>query len=152
MDLLATIELLRPAIVDGRTDNVRYRQKELHSLHSTLSSHAEAIISAITADLDSSSKRPEAYTEYYLALNSVKELYNRLDFGQSMRNEYLIAKGVDNPSRRVGKGLVVIRPTTHTRFYSIICPLATAIAAGNCNCLNVRPVDTHKMDIILTFC
>lgn len=140
MDLLAAIEQLRPAVVDGRTDNIRYRQRELHALYATLSDNAEAILSAIAVDVDIFPKRalPEVYAEYYLATNCVKHLYNSLDFARSMRDEYLTATGADNSSRRVGKGLVVIRPLTHTPFYSIICPLATAIAAGNCNCLDVR--------------
>lgn len=71
-------------------------------------------------------------------MNAVEQQYEGLDFEESIKREYLIATGANNQSQRIGKGVIVIRPTTHTRFYSIIVPLATAMAAGNCTALEVR--------------
>ncbi|CAL3967800.1 unnamed protein product, partial [Diplocarpon coronariae] len=130
MASLLTLDQLRAAVIDGRTRNIRYRQNELQSLHLSLRDSVDKIRPAISRDLGGDAKASES--EYYLTLNAVSEFYKPLDLSVALENEYLIAKGSDNSSQRVGKGLVIIRPTTHTRFYSIICPLAAAIAAGNC--------------------
>jgi len=137
MASLGAIEQLRAAVIDGRTDNVRHRQNELQDLHATLRNNADQILSAISEDGQSSGISPEARSEFYLAMNAANRLYHSLDFEKSIKDEYQLANGIDNTTRRVGKGLVIIRPTTHTRFYSIICPLATAITAGNCTALEV---------------
>jgi acyl-CoA reductase-like NAD-dependent aldehyde dehydrogenase len=140
MASLAGIEQLRAAVVDGRTQNVRYRQNELQSFHETLSNNADKIRAAISQDLNGSSTgvSSEAEAEYYYAMSAVKHFYSSLDFEKSLKDEYLLANGADNVSRRVGKGLVIIRPTTHTRFYSIVSPTVAALTAGNCVCLEVR--------------
>jgi len=134
------IEQLRAAVIDGRTENVRYRQNELYRLHELLRTSVRGLLSAISADAHDSSVdvNTESEAEYYLAMNAVQQLYDSLDFEKSLKQEYLVANGIDNRDRRIGKGLVLIRPTTHTRFYSVIVPIATAIAAGNCICLEVR--------------
>jgi acyl-CoA reductase-like NAD-dependent aldehyde dehydrogenase len=136
--LESSFELLQAAAIDGRTSNVRYRQNELHSLHAVLRSNADAICTAIKKDSQNRVSDSISESEYYLAMDAITHFYEGLDFDKALVTEYLISTGADNPNRRVGKGIVVIRPTAHTRFYSIICPLAAAIAAGNCVCLEVR--------------
>lgn len=139
MASLAGIDQLRAAVVDGRTENVRYRQNELQAFHATLRNNSDRIRSAILQDNYGSSTgvSSEVESEFYYAMSAVKQFYSSLDFEQSLKDEYLIANGADNTKRRIGKGLVIIRPTTHTRFYSIVCPIAAAVAAGNCVCLEV---------------
>ncbi|KAI1849467.1 hypothetical protein JX265_012716 [Neoarthrinium moseri] len=124
------IERLQMAVVDGRTDNIRYRQNQLQSLHAALRNDAGTIASALAADSQASSAEVEA--EYYLAMNSVQHFYDSLVFKDEHEKEYQVTHGKDNATRRLGVGLVVIRPTSHTRFYSIVTPLAAAISAGNC--------------------
>ena len=136
----AGMDLLRAAVVDGRTANVRYRQNELQSLHQALRNNVdELLLASIKDGCGDSAKEPssEADAEYSHTMSAVKQFYSTLNFEQSHKDEYLLANGSDSPSRRVGKGLVVIRPSTHTRLYSIICPIAAAITAGNCVCLEV---------------
>lgn len=140
------MERLRAAVIDGRTANVRYRQNELLSLHSILRENADQICAAIAKDASDgafslSESNSEADIEYYLAMDATRQFYQALDFKHALKEEYLIASGLDNPSWRVGKGLVVIKPTEHTRFYSVICPLAAAIAAGNCVYVQVSQKD-----------
>lgn len=137
------IDNLRAAVIDGRFDNVRYRQNQLQSLHKVLRNNVDKITSAISEDLFGHVRNPDAEVlcVFYLASDVVRRSYQTLNFEESIRNEYKVANGNDFVSRRIGKGLVVIRPTTHTRFYSIICPIAIAIAAGNCVCLEVRGID-----------
>ena len=140
MPSLSGFEQLRAAAIDGRTENVRHRQNEIQKLHLSLCENAMIILSSISKDSDGSSSTItiESEAEYWLTMNAVEQQYEGLDFEESIKQEYLIATGANNQSQRIGKGVIVIRPTTHTRFYSIIVPLATAMAAGNCTALEVR--------------
>ena len=149
MAFVPELELLRAAVIDGRTDNFRYRQTELHSLHAALRNSADAIVAAISKDSCGESSKEisvEAWAEYCLTMDAITRLYKSLNFEQSMKDEYQLANGIDNTGRQIGKGLVVIRPTNHTRFYSTICPLVTAIAAGNCACLEVRTLPKTTLE------
>lgn len=133
----AAIERLQISVVDGRPENGRYRQDQLHSLHKALREEADQICTALQASSKSSASEAEA--EYYLTMEAVKHFYGTLDFEKDLEEEYNVAHGKDNPKRRLGVGLVVIRPTGHTRLYSIVTPLAAAIAAGNCVILEASP-------------
>lgn len=131
----AAVERLQASIVDGRTESIRYRQDQLQALHKGLREESDHICSALLAD--SSLSGAEAEVEYYLAVDAVRHFYDSLDFEGELKAEYNVVFGKDNLRRRVGVGLVVIRPTGHTRFYSIVTPLAAAIAAGNTIILEV---------------
>ena len=124
------IERLQDSVVDGRAENIRYRQNQLQSLHASLRDEAGGICAALAKDAQSSSADVEV--EYYLAMDAVRHFYDSLNFAEEHSKEYAVTHGKDNATRRLGAGLVVIRPTSHTRFYSIITPLAAAISAGNC--------------------
>lgn len=124
------LERIQSAVIDGRTENVRFRQGQLQALHKTLREEGSSICRALTQDSPSSAI--EVDSEFYLALDAVRHFYDTLDFDKELQQEYNVANGKDNKDRRVGAGLVIIRPTTHTRFYSIVNPLAAAISAGNC--------------------
>lgn len=138
MTSVAAMDRLRAAVIDGRSENIRYRQNQLQSLHAALQSKADNICSAILQDYPAGiHSEAEVEAEYCHTMSAVKQFYASLDFEQSLKDEYLLANEKDNTSRRVGKGLVILRPTTHTRFYSIVCPIAAAVAAGNCICLEV---------------
>lgn len=144
----AAIERLQTSVVDGRTENGRYRQYQLHALHKILREEAGQICAAIQTD----SKAPasEVETEYYLAMETVRHFYSTLDFEKDLEEEYRVVHGKDNPDRRLGVGLVVLRPTSHTRFYSVVTPLAAAVAAGNCVVLEVSSDDTGwSRDVII---
>ena len=128
-------ERLQGAVIDGRTENIRFRQNQLQSLHKTLRDEASTICGALAQNQLSSATEVE--TEFYLAMDAVRHFYDTLDFDRGLEEEYNAANGKDNKGRRVGAGLVIIRPTTHTRFYSIVNPLAAAIFAGTCVILEV---------------
>ncbi|KAK3940757.1 Extradiol ring-cleavage dioxygenase, class III enzyme, subunit B [Diplogelasinospora grovesii] len=130
------LERLLAAVVDGRTENVRYRQDQLQNLHGTLREEASNICNALSQDSGCSSAEVE--TEYYLGMDAVRHFYDSLDFEKSLEEEYAVANGKNNETRRLGKGLVIIRPTSHSRFYSIVSPLAAAISAGNCVVLELQ--------------
>lgn len=132
-DPTAALERLQESVIDGRTDNGRYRQDQLQSLHKTLREEAGPICDALQSDASQLSKtEAEVEAEYYLTMQAVKHFYDTIDFEGDLQQEYSVAHGKDNANRRVGVGMVVVRPTSHTRFYSAVVPLAAAIAAGNC--------------------
>jgi acyl-CoA reductase-like NAD-dependent aldehyde dehydrogenase len=130
-----TIQRLRAAITDGRTANIRYRQKEFQNLHAALAENADALAGAILQDTGSTSAEIEA--ELFLTMDGLRHFYDGLDFEKEMKDEYLVANGENNVGRRIGVGLVAIRPTFHTRLFSTMVPIFAAVAAGNCVLLEV---------------
>jgi acyl-CoA reductase-like NAD-dependent aldehyde dehydrogenase len=126
---------LRASVADGRAQNSRFKQKQLQSLHAELLVQADAICAVMARESPNSAAEVE--TEFYLTMAALRHFYESIDSAQDLKEEYLVTKGVDNTQRRVGAGLVVIRPTYYTMLYSIICPIAAAIAAGNCILLEV---------------
>lgn len=129
------VQRLQLAAIDGRTENMRYRQGQLQALHSSLRTEAGAICEALIKDTQAS--KAEVETEYFLAMDSVRHFYDSLNFEEEHQKEYSVTHGKDNAGRRLGIGLVVIRPTSHTKLFSIVSPLAAAISAGNCVVLEV---------------
>ncbi|KAK9422114.1 putative Aldehyde dehydrogenase domain-containing protein [Seiridium unicorne] len=152
----SAVERLQLAVIDGRTENIRYRQNQLQGLHAALRNDAGTICSALARDSQASAAEVE--TEYYLATDAVRHWYDSLDFAEEHKQEYAVTEGKDNSTRRLGVGLVIIRPTSHTRLYSIISPLAAAISAGNCLEDTLLQVDAVLRKILVaaldinTFC
>jgi acyl-CoA reductase-like NAD-dependent aldehyde dehydrogenase len=144
----AAVERLEEAAVDGRTEGIRYRQDQLQSLHAALRDAASDVCAALAKD--SLASAAEVETEFYLAMDAVRHFYESLDFDKELEDEYSVARGKNHGGRRVGAGIVVIRPTTHTRFFSIVTPLAAAIAAGNCIILEVRQSPLTQPHTMLT--
>ena len=120
---------------DGRGRTARYRQHQLQFLHRFLRNKAEVIRSAIGRD--ACATEFEIETEFGMSLAAVRKLYNHIDFSKSFKDEFRIARHEDNPDARVPHGIVLVRPTLHTRFFSIISALATAFAAANMVLLEV---------------
>ncbi|EKG11852.1 hypothetical protein MPH_11348 [Macrophomina phaseolina MS6] len=122
---------VRNTALDGRLQNIFWRQDQLRSLHGKLVAQEPAVLEAITKD--SHNTLAEAKIEYYLALAAVKQHYSSLNPEQELEREYRVAHGKDAADRREPIGIAYIEPATaHTLFYSVIVPLASAIAAGNC--------------------
>ncbi|KAJ3953277.1 hypothetical protein N0V92_010272 [Colletotrichum tropicale] len=123
------IEKLLVTLVDGRAEGIRFRQDNLISLHEELRKESAALCAA--EEKDSGASKTEVEVEHFLSMEAVRHFYESLDFGKELDTEYLVAHGKDNTTRRTGAGLVIIRPTTYTRLFSILSPLAAAIAAGS---------------------
>ncbi|TDZ51629.1 Aldehyde dehydrogenase, dimeric NADP-preferring [Colletotrichum trifolii] len=149
------IENILVTLVDGRAEGIRFRQDNLRSLHNELRVESAALCTAQEKDTGASKKEVEA--EFFLALEAVRHFYDSLDFAKELEAEYLVARGKDNIQRRTGAGLVIIRPTTHTRLFSILSPLAASLAAGSVVALELedtllqldnllRPVLTRALD------
>lgn len=122
-------DILLGSALDGRGRNARYRQNQLLFLHTFLRANADTIRSAIGQA--GSATVGEMNIEFGMALAAVRKLYDHIDFAKSLDHEFRTARHKDNPDARVPYGIVLIRPTTHTRFFSIITAVATAFAAGN---------------------
>jgi len=121
---------VRAAVLDGRTANILYRRTQLEKLRKALLAEAESVQEAIVAD--GGVTAAEAKIEFSLALETLKERYAELDLKKELENEFRIANKKNAADARAGAGLVVIEPTTHTLFYSVIAPVSAALAAGNC--------------------
>lgn len=126
---------VRAAAFDGRLANTFFRQQQLQNLHEALLTSADGLQAAIQKD--SVSTASDATIEYCLAVEAVKKRYNELDPSHDLDEEYRIAKGKDAGDRREGVGIAYIVPGSHSPLYSVIVPLAAAIAAGNCVILEV---------------
>ena len=118
------------AVTDGRAQTPRYIQKQLAQLYESLRKNQKAIHSAIRRDNDYSPT--EADSEIYMALKALRQEYEAIDFAKVLEQEYSLARGKENLYRRLAVGCVYIIPSQNSRFYSIIQPVCTAIAAGNC--------------------
>ncbi|KAJ9156074.1 putative Aldehyde dehydrogenase [Pleurostoma richardsiae] len=138
------LERLTAAAIDNRAHNVRYRQYQLSSLYTFLCQNGDAVCKLIAQD--SGYTREETEVEYYMTMSSIRSLFDQLDLDTALEQEYAVSKNKDKTYGRVPIGIVVIRPGAHSRLFSIMSPLAAAIAAGNCAVVelpqNLRALDS----------
>ncbi|OGM42627.1 aldehyde dehydrogenase PutA [Aspergillus bombycis] len=132
--------------IDGRTDNVRYRQRQFHRLQASILTHLTELREAISQDSGHSVE--EVQTEVCLALKEIRSHYSSLSLEKSVQVEYRVARGEDNLDRKTGAGIVYIIPSAHTIFYSVIAALSAALAAGNCIILEL-PKTTSRITALL---
>ncbi|SPO01439.1 uncharacterized protein DNG_04112 [Cephalotrichum gorgonifer] len=121
---------VRSAAIDGRLHNPIYAKEQLKQLHDVLSQNASDIQQAITRD--TAHRSSEVKVEYWLAMRCLAEVYSSLDAKKLLEDEYAIAAGRDAPHAREPVGIVVVEPTLHTFFHSLVSAVAPALAAGNC--------------------
>ncbi|KNG85751.1 hypothetical protein ANOM_005718 [Aspergillus nomiae NRRL 13137] len=117
------------AALDGRAASVRFQQSQLIALHAKLQHLQAEACEAIVSDRGVTAA--EAEIECATTILAVKQYYESINFDQCVQREYRVAQGLNSPGRRVGCGVVLIRPAKHTRWYSIVATVAAAIAAGN---------------------
>ena len=127
---------VRSAAIDGRLHNPIYAKEQLKQLHDTFSQNVSEIQRAITKDTGHGAA--EVKVEYWLAMRCLADAYSTLDPDKLREEEYAIANGKNAPDAREPVGIVVIEPTLHTFFYSLVSAVAPAIASGNCVVVQVR--------------
>lgn len=127
---------VRSAAVDGRLHNPIYAKAQLKRLHDVFSENAAELQAAITRD--TGNREAEVKVEYWLAMRCLADGYASLDTEKLLEEEYAIAKGRDAPAAREPVGIVVVEPTLHTFFYSLVSAVVPAITAGNCIVVQVR--------------
>ncbi|KAF4441167.1 hypothetical protein FACUT_2935 [Fusarium acutatum] len=116
------------AWAEGRLENVLQRQKELALLHANIKCCSKNLIKAMCDDLQTS--KASAADELQLALDSIKHLYDDLDFPSTLAKEKQVKKGACSSSNLIPLGPVLIDPSPYSPFLSVIAPLAAAAAAG----------------------
>ncbi|TIA20521.1 aldehyde dehydrogenase PutA [Aureobasidium pullulans] len=121
---------IESAAVDGRARTPRFIQRQLANLHKAITTNAKIIQDAIVAD--TGAKLREAQLEIHLSISVVKELYDNFSVEEALSQEYRVARGQDWCDRNDAVGTIYLRPQSHNLVYSIVSPLANAIAAGNC--------------------
>ena len=121
------------AHVEGSARSVRHRQQQFQRLHLALVRDKIALVQALQDD--NGYTGAEADFEYSLALSELRTHYESVDLGKELEDEKQIVNGSDKTTRCVGVGLVYIVPNGD--LYSIIAPLAAAMAAGNCAIIEV---------------
>ncbi|KAF5675988.1 hypothetical protein FCIRC_7219 [Fusarium circinatum] len=121
------------AWTEGRLENVLQRQKELALLHANIKSTSSNLIKAIcdgwATDLQTS--KASAADEVQLALDSIKQLYDDLDFPSTLAKEKHVRKGASSSRNLIALGPVLIDPSPYSPFLSVIAPLAAAVASGS---------------------
>lgn len=132
-----TFASVRAAAIDGRMQNVFYRQHQLEALHQSMIDHASEIRQALENESGYSSA--ESTVELHLTVERLKRVYGNLRPEKMLADEYALATGKDAPLNRVPAGIVYIQPSSHSLLFSIVAPLSAAIAAGNCVIVLVSP-------------
>lgn len=131
-----SIKLVLSTAQDGRTQDLRYRQRQFRALHAWTVQHVSEIKSAMRTD-DSFSEI-EAHFLITLMSNKLTEFYDSLDLKAELASEYSVKDGRDNESHRVSEELVYVIPKKYSlisNVFSILCP---CVAAGSCCILEVR--------------
>jgi len=131
MTLETPLSRLSTSALEGLPSSTRHRQSQLSSLHSALLTNASALCATLSSNPHPSFTPAEAEAEYASALDAVRHFYDGIDFAREKEAEYAVAKERSNIERRVGVGIVVVRPGWHTRFWGVVVPLAAAVAGGN---------------------
>lgn len=141
------LQAVREAAIDGRLQNVIYRQAQLEKLQKVFVENAEAVERAIRKDSGHSGS--EAAVEFILTLQAIKAYYETLDETEALHSEYALARGEDAAGRQDGIGIVYIVPTNYTLFYSVVVTTSAAIAAGNCVVIEVRSYSFYSHNVLL---
>ncbi|CAK7233785.1 hypothetical protein SBRCBS47491_008729 [Sporothrix bragantina] len=121
---------LRAAAIDGRATNIYFRRNQLRRLNNELLAKKTELMTAIVND--SGNTNAEALAEFYLTLSALNTYFGGLDPQDELQNEYRIANGKDAVDARQAVGIAYIEPATHSYLYSVVVPIAAAVAAGNC--------------------
>ncbi|CAC9895064.1 unnamed protein product, partial [Aureobasidium pullulans] len=135
---------IESAAIDGRARTPRFIQRQLANLHKAITTNAKIIQDAIVAD--TSVKLREAQLEIHLSISVVKELYDNFSVEEALSQEYRVARGQDWCDRNDAVGTIYLRPQSHNLVYSIVSPLANAIAAGNCVVIEIAEIILQHLD------
>ena len=118
------------AVADRRTRDLRYRQRQLISLHRWISNNVAELENAISADdglFDT-----EAQFVIALSVDELRKNYDSLDLKKELDIEYRIKNGRDNVERRLAEDIVYVIPDRFTLFYGVMSALCASVAAGSC--------------------
>lgn len=120
---------------DGRTKDIRYRQRQFLSLHQWIVSNRTNIETAVRQDDHCS--EPEAQFVLALTLQDLRRQYNVLNLKSVLEEEYRVKTGRNNAAGNCPEDVVYIVPEKFTTFYSVMSALFAGIAAGSCCIIEV---------------
>ena len=115
---------------DGKTRDLRYRQRQFISLHNWITRNAEEIEAAAQKDDKLSKQEAQLFVASLLA--DLRSKYDSLDLKKEVATEYSVKDSQDNPARRIPHGIVYVIPEKYTLFLSVVCVLCTCLSAGSC--------------------
>ncbi len=122
---------LTAACIEGRPRSVRHRQHQFHRLHDALVAAGTSIVEALQDD--NGFLRREGVLEYLLALGELRSTYESVSLEAEIAAARAVEQGQDCLHRKIGVGIVYIRPDrTRADVYGTLSPLCAALAAGNC--------------------
>ncbi|KAL6245154.1 hypothetical protein RBB50_007929 [Rhinocladiella similis] len=131
-------QLVLSTTQDGRTKDLRYRQRQFRALHEWMSRHPSEIQAALQKD-DGLSEL-EAQFLFTLLSNKLREFYDSLDLKTELANEYSIKAGRDNAERMVSEDLTYVIPAKWALIFNVFSVLYACMAAGSC-CVVELPKD-----------
>ena len=130
------VQAVLSAVWDGRSRDLRYRQRQFLSLHHWIVDHTDEIQLAICRD----DKVPESEARFVIAaaLTDIRTAYDSLDLKEELKEEYSIKRNQANEGRRVPDELVYLTLEKYTIFYCLVNVLTACLAAGSCCLIEVR--------------
>ncbi|KAH7384682.1 hypothetical protein BKA66DRAFT_388391, partial [Pyrenochaeta sp. MPI-SDFR-AT-0127] len=134
------------ASIDGRLNVLRIRQRLFQSLHATLVQHHNDAIQAI--QIDEGCSLEEALLVYGSSLIELRNHYDALDLRKDLEQEYRVAKGESNESRRTPFPITYIIPGTIHLFYNVISALSAALGAGSCVIVELENTTLRTSDLL----
>lgn len=132
------------AVADRRTRDLRFRQRQLISLHDWITKNVPALEVAISTDDGISIA--EAQIVIGLALHDLKKNYESLDLKKELDVEFRIKNGRNNEDRRLPQEIVYVIPSSYTLFHGVMSALCASVAAGSCCVIEVRATNTTSLD------
>jgi hypothetical protein len=131
------VQAVLSTVWDGRSRDLRYRQRQFLSLHRWIVDHSNEIQLAICRD----DKVSECETRFVIAaaLTDIRTAYDSLDLKEELKDEYSIKRNEANEGRRVPDELVYLTLEKYTIFYCLVNVLAACLAAGSCCLIEVWP-------------
>ena len=130
-----SVERVLAAAVEGQAESLRYIERQLSSLHATLTKSSSELQAAIKTDTKQSTSEVEL--QYTLTLENVVSFFSGSNFDTSLQAEYHLARSENAPSNRAAAGTVYIIPSKYNLVYSCVTAVAAAVTAGNCVVLEV---------------
>lgn len=132
------IQLILSTTQDGRTKDLRYRQRQFRALHEWMTRRASDIQAALQKD--GTFSELEARFLITGMSNKLREFYDSLDLKTELTNEYSIRAGRDNATRMVSADLTYVIPDKWALIFNVFSILYACIAAGSCCVVEVREV------------
>ncbi|KAF4626544.1 hypothetical protein G7Y89_g11609 [Cudoniella acicularis] len=127
---------VKSSSVEGRLENVQQRKKCPQKIHKAVKQSTSALAEALQED---GRTETDALLEIHALLHKLRQIFDHLDFQESLSAERILAKGGDYLNRDRPLGVVLVLGGNTLPLAQSIVQLAFAIAAGNTVVLLLSP-------------